>query len=406
MLDINILEWLNLVVRWAHVIFGIAWIGSSFYFVWQDNSLTATADDPARERLQGEIWMVHGGGFYHARKFKLAPPDLPEHLHWFKWEAYSTWLSGMALLVIVYWLQAASYMLPNDSPLTPWQAVLVGAVGLSAGWLIYDRLCKSALANNDWLLAAAVGGLLIGLDVYFTHFLSGRAAYIHVGAALGTIMVANVAMVIMPNQRRSVAALMAGQTPDPVWGKCGKQRSVHNTYITLPVVFLMISNHFPLLYGHPHSWLVLLSLSGLAALVRHIFVLRHSGRARRWMLPAATMGLVGLIVGMALTSPKTTAPASVTTGDIGPLQAPPGVVFAIVQARCVPCHATQPTWEGIAGPPGEVILETAALMAQNAERIHTQVVVGGAMPLGNVTGITPEERVMIDRWWQEGGKAK
>lgn len=404
MLDINILDWLNLLVRWSHVIFGIAWIGSSFYFVWQDNSLVPTADDPERERLQGEIWMVHGGGFYHARKFKLAPSDMPEHLHWFKWEAYSTWLSGFTLLVVVYWLQAATYMLPPESALTPFQSVIVGAVGLSAGWLIYDRLCKLVLAKNDWLLAGAVGVLLVALDLYFTHFLSGRAAYIHVGAALGTMMVANVFFVIMPNQRKSVAALLKGEVPDPVWGKRGKQRSVHNTYITLPVVFLMISNHFPMLYGHPYSWLVLLVLSALAAAVRHVFVLRHTDRDKPWMLPAALAGVVALTIAMAVSVPHTPRPTQ--TADTSTPGTPVGIAYAIVQARCMPCHSTHPTYEGISAPPAGMILETPALMHQNAEKLHTQAVVTQVMPLGNVTGITGEERTILDRWYQEGAKAE
>jgi len=288
--------------------------------------------------------------------------------------------------------------------LTPGQSVIVGAVGLSAGWLIYDRLCKSPLAKNDWLLAGMVALLLVGLDVYFSHFLSARAAYIHIGAALGTMMVGNVFFVIMPNQRKSVAALIKGETPDPAWGKRGKQRSVHNTYITLPVVFLMISNHFPMLYGHPYSWLVVLVLCVLAAGVRHVFVLRHTGRDQPWMLPAAALGLVALTIGMAVSVPQ--SPKVEPIADASAPGTPVGIAFAIVQARCLPCHATHPTFEGITAPPAGMILETPALMHQNAEKLHTQAVVTQVMPLGNVTGITPEERTILDRWYQEGAKAE
>lgn len=395
------LEWLNLIARWIHLIVGIAWIGSSFYFVWQDNSLLPTKDDPERKTLQGDIWMVHGGGFYHARKFKIAPPDLPSHLHWFKWEAYSTWLSGFALLVLVYYLGGATYMMPAGGDLSQGAAVAIGLGALAGSWLVYDLLCRSPLGRDDRWLAVAVVVLVAVLSYAMTHLLSGRAAFLHVGAALGTIMVANVFFVIIPNQRRSVNAMRAGETPDPVWGMKGKQRSVHNTYFTLPVLFLMISNHYPIAYDHPHSWLVLLALAAVGAAVRHVFVLRHTHRAKAWMLPAVGAAMVAVI--LAVTATRTlNAPATAST-TAEPLTAEAAgsltpVVTAIVQSRCTACHAAQPTWEGFDAAPMGVVLETPEHIRHWAAKIHEQAVASEAMPLGNVTEITPEERALLGRW--------
>lgn len=400
-MDIIGLDWLNLIARWIHLIVGIAWIGSSFYFVWQDNSLLPTQDDPERKRLQGDIWMVHGGGFYHAQKYKVAPPNLPDHLHWFKWEAYSTWLSGAALLVIVYYLGGAAFMVPAGSDLSHGAAVGIGIAALAGGWLVYDGLCRSPLGRNDKALAVAVVVLVAVLTYALTHLLSGRAAFLHVGAALGTIMAANVFFVIIPNQRKSVTAMRAGRTPDPVWGLKGKQRSVHNTYFTLPVLFLMISNHYPAAYGHPQSWLVLLALAAIGVAVRHVFVLRHTGRAKGWMLPAAGVAMVALVAGVSLTRTMGSTPATaagpataeeVEPGDLAPVAA------AIVQARCAACHAAQPTWEGFDAPPMGVALETPEQMRHWAAKIHQQAVASEAMPLGNVTGMQPEERALLARW--------
>lgn len=398
-MDAALIDWLNLIGRWIHLITGIAWIGTSFYFVWQDNSLTATADDPKRERLHGEIWMVHGGGFYHARKYKVAPPGLPEHLHWFKWEAYSTWLSGMALLAVVYYLSGPAILVPPGSGLSHGAAVAIGLGGLALSWIVYDLLCRSPLARDDRWLAAAVVALVAVLAYAMTALLSGRAAFLHVGAAHGTIMVGNVFFVIIPNQRRMVEALRRGETPDPALGRRGKQRSVHNTYFTLPVLFLMISNHYPAVYGHPHAWLLLLGLAAIGAAVRHAFVLRHTGRMRPWMLPSAAAAMAVLVTATALTREGPVASTAVAAveveADADPL-AP--VVMAIVRERCTACHAAAPTFPGFEAPPKGVVLETPADLRQWAGAVIAQSVASEAMPVGNVTEMQPEERALLGRW--------
>jgi len=274
-------DWLNLLVRWLHMIAGIAWIGSSFYFVWLDNHLQPPKQEADRDRgVGGELWSVHGGGFYHAQKYRVAPAVLPETLHWFKWEAYTTWLSGIFLTALIYWYGAGIYLIdPTVADLSPWQAVTIAVGFIGGGWVIYDLLCKSALARDARLFGLV---LLLGCSLLawgLCQLFSGRGAYLHFGAVLGTIMVANVFFVIIPGQRRMVAAAGRGEAPDPEHGIRGKQRSVHNTYFTLPVLFTMISNHFAMTYNHPYNWAILVAISLAGALVRVYFVARHSGRA-------------------------------------------------------------------------------------------------------------------------------
>jgi uncharacterized membrane protein len=394
--------WLHLAVRWFHLIAGIAWIGSSFYFVWQDDSLTPAPDDPDADRLGGQVWMVHGGGFYHVRKYKVAPARLPDHLHWFKWEAYATWLTGLAMITLVYWLGAASYLLPAGSPLAPWQGVVVGVAALVGSWLAYDRLCRSVLAKREGLLALAVVILLSTLAWGLGQLLTGRAMFLHVGAAMATIMVANVAMVIIPNQRRLVDALLNGRTPDPVWGQRGKQRSVHNTYFTLPVLFLMISNHYPITYSSRWNWLVLLAIALIGAAVRRVFVMRHTGAAKAWMLPAAAVAFA-LLASLATPSRPPNAEASPGATPFAPA-APFPLVQAIVGSRCAVCHAARPTMPGFEEPPQGVLLETADEIRQHAADIERMAVATDAMPLGNATGMTAEERIILGRWIADGAK--
>ncbi len=322
----TILDWLNLAARWSHLIFGIAWIGTSFYFVWQDNVLEPAPEDPNRERIQGDAWLVHGGGFYHARKFKLAPPQLPAHLHWFKWEAYATWISGISLLVVVYWAQAGVFLTSPGGPLAPWQAVCASAAVLLFSWVIYELLCS--FFEKDAVTLAIIGVVLATAMTYgLTQLFPGRAALLHIGASLGSIMAANVFAVIIPNQRKSVEALIRGETPDPKYGKLGKQRSVHNTYLTLPVLFMMISNHFPMIYQHRWNWLIVLALSIVGGLVRHVFVLRHTHRDKSWMLPATV--IIGILVAVAATlssgssaGPVHTAPIAMPAGKPERMTAP------------------------------------------------------------------------------------
>jgi uncharacterized membrane protein len=393
-----VLEWMNMLVRWLHVITGIAWIGASFYFVWLDNSLRppAAGSDLAQKGVAGELWAVHGGGFYNPQKYLVAPAELPAELHWFKWEAYSTWLSGFALLVIVYWLNAQAMMVDRSvADLTSWQAIGLGLGSLVAGWVVYDLLCRSPLGKRDLAFGVVVFALLVGAAWVLTHFLSGRAAYIHVGAMIGTIMVANVAMVIIPGQRRMVAAMRAGQKPDPVYGIRGKQRSVHNNYFTLPVLFIMISNHFAMTYRHPHAWAVLGTIMAAGVFIRHFFNLRHKGRVE-WLYPAIGVALLlGLAVLLAPPRPN------VSAGTV-----PFARVETILRQRCVSCHAAHPTQPGFASAPAGVMLDDAHGIAQNAPRIYQQAVQLKAMPLANMTNMTDAERAELGAWFEAGAKTR
>lgn len=282
------LDWLNLIVRWLHVVTGIAWIGASFYFVWLDNTIRppAPGSDLAKKGVSGELWAVHGGGFYNPQKYLVAPAELPKELHWFKWEAYSTWLSGFALLTIVYYFNAQAMMVDKSvADLTSWQAVGIGLGSLLLGWTVYDLLCRSKLGQHDVAFGVVMFAFLSASAWVLNHFLSGRAAYIHVGAMIGTIMVANVLMLIIPGQRKMVAAMAAGGKPDPIHGLRAKQRSVHNNYFTLPVLFIMISNHYAMTYRHQHAWAVLAVMMAAGVFIRHFFNLRHKGRTE-WRYPA------------------------------------------------------------------------------------------------------------------------
>ena len=333
------LEWLNLIVRWLHVITGIAWIGASFYFVWLDNTIRppAAGSDLAGKGVSGELWAVHGGGFYNPQKYLNAPPELPKELHWFKWEAYSTWLSGFALLTIVYYFNAQAMMVDKAvADLSSWQAIGIGIGSLLVGWTVYDLLCRSKLGEHDLAFGVVIFAFLTASAYVLNTFLSGRAAYIHVGAMIGTMMVANVLMLIIPGQRKMVAAMMKGEQPDPVHGIKAKQRSVHNNYFTLPVLFIMISNHYAMTYRHEHAWAVLAAIMAAGVLIRHFFNLRHKGRVE-WRYPVAGVAIL-LAVAIAI-APKAKAPVAPA--------ADPAAQFAKVQAivnqRCVSCHAMAPT---------------------------------------------------------------
>jgi uncharacterized membrane protein len=390
-------DWLNLLVRWLHMIAGIAWIGSSFYFVWLDNHLQPPGADADRARgVGGELWSVHGGGFYHAQKYKVAPPVLPDTLHWFKWEAYTTWLSGMFLLILVYWVGAGVYLIdPAVANLSPLSATGIAVAIIVAGWLVYDGLCKSPLASNGGLFAGVLLLLAALLAWGLCQLFGGRGAYIHFGAVLGTIMAANVFFVIIPGQRQMVAAAERGEDPDPLPGIRGKQRSVHNTYFTLPVLFTMISNHFAMTYSHEFNWVILVAISLAGALVRVYFVARHSGRASLLPIVAAVVLLVIVAVGIA---PRDTA-ASGGRVDFD-------AVRNVVHERCTSCHAASPTHPAFQAAPAGVVLETDAQIVAEALRIHHQTVVTRVMPIGNLTNITEEERGVIDRWYRAAAGAR
>jgi len=397
------LEWLNLLVRWLHIITGIAWIGASFYFVWLDNTIRppAPGSELAKKGVAGELWAVHGGGFYNPQKYLVAPAELPKELHWFKWEAYSTWLSGFALLVIVYYLNAQAMMVDRGvADLSSGQAIGIGLGSLVVGWIVYDLLCRSPLGRHDLAFGLTIFAFLVASGYVLTHLLSGRAAYLHVGAMIGTMMVANVAMLIIPGQRKMVNAMLAGGKPDPVHGIKAKQRSVHNNYFTLPVLFIMISNHYAMTYRHAYSWAVLGAIMAAGVLIRHFFNLRHKGRVE-WRYPLAGVAiLAGVAVAIA---PKAPAPAAA---------AAPGVdetarfaqVRTIIDQRCVSCHAQQPTQPGFATAPGGVMLHTPELVSQNAQRIYQQTVQLKAMPLANLTHMTDAERAQIGAWFEAGAR--
>lgn len=400
-MEAYIVDWMSLVGRGVHLVTGIAWIGASFYFVWLDNHLQppkAAAD--AERGVGGEVWSVHGGGFYHAQKYKVAPPALPETLHWFKWEAYSTWLSGMFLLALIYWYGAEVYLIdPTVADISKLAAVLTGVASLAVGWIVYDLLCKSPLGQNDLKLGAVLFVFLVAAAYFLCQIFSGRGAFIHFGAMLGTIMVANVAMVIIPGQRELVNATKEGRSPDPRHGLMGKQRSVHNTYFTLPVLFVMISNHYAMTYGHAYNWLILIALSLAGALIRVYFVMRHSGSASP--LPLA-VSIVLLLMVAAVIAPVSTPGPQDSAGAERPEFAR---VVAVVHERCGSCHAAQPTQAGFTAPPAGIVFDTEQSITAQAAVIHQQTVVSKVMPIANLTQMTVEERELIDRWFKAGAGA-
>ena len=395
-MEAYILDWLNLLVRWFHMITGIAWIGASFYFVWLDDHLLAPREKSATDKgVSGELWAVHGGGFYNAQKYKMAPATLPEPLHWFKWEAYTTWISGFFLLCLMYYVGAEVYLIDrNVADIGKVAAIAIGVGSMAGGWLVYDLLCKSPLGKSD----AALGGVLFVLTVAaawgLCQVFSGRGAYIHFGAMLGTIMVANVFFVIIPGQKELVRAKVEGREPDPAHGMRGKQRSVHNTYFTLPVLFTMMSSHYAMTYGHARNWLILAAISFAGAAIRIYFVSRHKGHASP--LPALA-GIVTLAaVALAIAPPLR---------EVGTTQAAPAEEFArvlsIVQSRCAACHAQSPTQPGFAAAPKGVMLDTAERIAAQAAPISQQVS-SHVMPLANLTGMTDAERETIAQWFAHG----
>jgi uncharacterized membrane protein len=389
-------EWLQLLLRWVHLITGIAWIGASFYFVFLDNSLLPPAKkEDADAGIGGELWAIHGGGFYHAQKFRVAPATLPEPLHWFKWEAYWTWMSGMALFIAMYYAHADVYMIDRSvADIAPWQAIALSLVLLAAGWVFYDQACKGAGLDRELFVAAAMIAFFTLVAWGLSHVFSGRAMFLQVGAMMGTIMVANVAHVIIPSQRKLVEATQQGSAPDPVYGLRGKQRSVHNNYFTLPVLFIMISNHYPITFGQRHAWLVLVAILLLTAWVRHFFNLRHKGRTA-WAIPV-TAALATLALAVAIAPAKPKAAKSFTFPD----------VQRIVAVRCAGCHAASPTQPGFTIAPKGLLLETAPQIVANAQKINEQAVATKAMPIGNLTQMTDAERAVLAAWIAAGAPEK
>ena len=390
-MEAYVADWLNILGRWAHFVAGIAWIGSSFYFIWLDNHLQSPKEKSDEERgVGGELWSVHGGGFYQAQKYKVAPRVLPETLHWFKWEAYSTWLTGMFLLALIYWYGAEVYLInPSVAALSVPAAIGTSILFMAGGWIVYDLLCRSPLGRNEAALGFVLFALAALLAWGLSEVFSGRGAYIHYGATLGTIMVANVFFVIIPGQRKMVAAAGRGEAPDPAPGIRAKQRSVHNTYFTLPVLFVMISNHFALSYSHAWNWLVLVAFSLAGALIRGYFVARHKGKASPLPIVIAVVVLLATAAALAPRTEAGTA-AEVSLADVRP----------IIEERCANCHSASPTHIAFPAAPLGVMLDTDAQIRTEASRIHQQTVVLKAMPIGNLTEMTEEERRMIDAWYR------
>jgi len=396
-----LLDWLSLLGRWAHLITGIAWIGASFYFVWLDDHLLPPKRQESIDAgVGGEVWAMHGGGFYNAQKYKLAPAELPEPLHWFYWEAYSTWLTGFFLLCLLYFGQPQVYLIdPAVLALSPPAAIGAALAFLAGGWLVYDALCR-AFKFNDRALALAVAALCVTLALGLCAVFSGRGAYILFGATLGTVMVANVFFVIIPGQREMVRAKQQGRAPDLVFGRRGKQRSVHNTYFTLPVLFAMISNHYALTYGAVHPALVLIAMSAAGALIRAWFVARHRAHERGGRtspLPLA-IGML-LLAGVAFAlAPRASTHTSANTGHSAARFAQ---VQAILVQRCVACHAPQPTFAGFSAPPKGVLLDTPEHILTHTAAMQTQLATR-VMPIGNLTQMTETERNEVLAWLGDG----
>jgi uncharacterized membrane protein len=397
MLNSILTEWASLIFRWLHVVAAIGWIGSSFYFIHLDLSLQPRKELP--DGVYGEAWQVHGGGFYHILKYLVAPAKMPDELTWFYWEAYATWLSGFALVIIVYYFDADLFLVDKTvMDLTPFQAGLFSLVSLALAWLLYEAACRSAFARHE--LAFVITGyiFLVALTFAFTHVLSGRGAFNQIGAIIGTIMVANVFLNIIPNQRKTVAALIAGEKPDPALGIQGKQRSVHNNYLTLPVILLMISNHYPLLFATRYNWVIVAVVLALGPIIRHFYNSRHAGKGSPWWtwgVAAAGMIAIGLLSAAGPRGAKTAA----ATPNFK-------AVENIISSRCSPCHAAEPVWASIPTAPRGILLDDAEHITRNARLIGRNAAWSNAMPPGNITEMTPDERATLAAWLDAGAPAK
>ena len=390
----HLMEWLNIVVRVMHITFGIAWIGASFYFVFLENALNRT--DNVRDELAGNLWAVHGGGFYYLEKYKGAPKQIPKHLHWFKYEAYFTWVSGFALLFIIYYFNASAMMIDsNVMKLTTAEAIGISIGSFIAAWCMYDLLCKSPLRKQPWLFVLTGIIVLVGFAYFYSQVFSGRAAFIHFGAMIGSIMVANVFFVIIPSQKAMVHAAKKGIAPDPQKGKNALFRSIHNNYFTLPVLFVMVSNHFPSTFGNQYQWIVLAAITIGSAGIKHWLNLREQGRLSVWILPVSVLVLLAVAY---VTAPQlsTTKCKEVSFTEIN----------AIVQQRCVQCHSSKPTDNVYTAPPNGVKYDTPQEIAAKKDLIMQRVVVTKTMPQNNKTNMTPEERDAIRCWIEQGASTK
>ena len=380
-------EWLSLTVRWLHVVASIAWIGSSFYFIHLDLSLKPRSGLPAG--VQGDAWQVHGGGFYHMVKYLIAPSRMPDELTWFKWEAYTTWLSGFALLVIIYYLGAELYLIDRSVlDLTAPTAAAVSFAGLLLAWLLYEALCRSPLGRHEIALGLVGYVVLVGLTYAFTHLFSGRGAFAQIGALIGTIMVANVFVIIIPNQNKSVAALLAGKEPNPAWGEQGKQRSVHNNYLTLPVVFLMIANHYPLIFATRFNWLIVAIVLAIGPVIRHFFNSRHEGKGSPWWTWGVAAAGMAAVAWLSAAGPREEAGMHADRVNVA-------AAHNVILSRCSMCHINEPVWPGVHAPPKGIVLDGPDNIRRHARLIEINAVRSNAMPPGNITEMTPQERQIL-----------
>ena len=388
--------WSEMIVRWVHVIAGVAWIGSSFYFIALDLSLKPGKELP--KEANGQAWQVHGGGFYNMVKYLVAPKKMPEELTWFKWEAYSTWISGMALMSLVYYGSASLYMIDLEVlDITQLQAVFLSLGGIVIGWIIYDGLCRSPLGKNDLILALAGLVFLVLLSFIYTEVFSHRGAFMQMGVTIGTMMVANVAMVIIPGQKKVVQALKAGDDPNPIYGVRGKQRSLHNNYLTLPVIFVMIGGHYPIIFATEYSWLILGLILIIGALIRHFFNTKHKGLpAPYWTwLVASILTVCSVLLSYAGAPNNNVYEVSnlkMTKEEIHK------TAVELVIERCSSCHAREPLWEGLAFAPKGIHLETEEEVLKMANEIYWQSAASWAMPPGNIIWLEDEERVLLSEW--------
>jgi len=391
----HLMEWMNIVLRLMHFTFGIAWIGASFYFVFLENALNRTKD--VRDELAGNLWAVHGGGFYYLEKYKVAPKTIPKHLHWFKYEAYFTWVTGFCLLFVVYYFNASALLVDkNILDISPLAATGIGVGSFIVGWVIYDLLCKSPLIKEPIVFTLVGFVALVGFAYFYSHVFSGRAAYIHFGALIGSIMVANVFFVIIPAQKAMVRAAKKGMPPDPQPGKNALNRSLHNNYFTLPVLFVMISNHFPTTFGYEQPWLVLVIISLGTAGVKHYLNLREKGQLAVWVLPVS---VVILLAGAFISAPPKDPGACNSKIEFSE-------VNAIIQARCVSCHSSKPTDDVYKAPPNGVIYDTPDDIVRKAALIMQRVVITKTMPQNNKTNITQKERDILRCWIEQGAPVK
>lgn len=395
-MDPYINEWLNLLLRFAHLVTGIAWVGASFYFVWLDNHLEQPPKWKDEKGIKGDLWAIHGGGFYEVAKYKLAPPQMPQTLHWFKWEAYTTWITGFLLLSLMYYVGAESYLIDKRvADLTQLQAIAIGLGAIIGGVGCYEIMVRTKLREHGLLLGALLLLLATALSYGLTQVFSARGAYIHMGAIIGTIMAGNVFFGIMPSQRALVKAVEEGKTPDPAYGLNAKVRSTHNTYTTLPILFIMISNHYPITYNHSYNWLVLVAVILITAAIRQFFVLRHFGKIKPALLVGAAAAIVVLAYLIAPQSHQLTSEEKQQRIDIVK-------VNTIIQARCAGCHSANPSDDVFTVAPAGVMFDDLAAIVQWAPRIKARSIDATDMPFMNKTGMTDEERNYLALWIAKG----